>query len=149
MKRNGFTLIELMVVIVVIGILAGLTVPGLVRNLPFRRIKDARAQLVGDLNLIRQMAMSRDIHYGLGVINSRQYRIFIDTSTPRNGAYDSGEAIIKTNTLPTSVSFNSTSFTIGFNPSGMVNNSSINPLIVSIANGTVDTILIMQSGSIF
>jgi type IV fimbrial biogenesis protein FimT len=149
MKRNGFTLIELMVVVIIIGILGGLTVPSLVRNLPLRRLKDARAQMVGDLNLIRQLSMSRDLHYGLGVINSRQYRIFIDTSTPKNGTYDSGENIVKTTTLPASVSFNSTTFTIGFNPSGMVNNSSINPLIISLANGMVDTILIMQSGSIF
>jgi len=138
-----------MVVVVIIGILAGVTIPGITRNLPARRLKDARAQLVGDLNLARQMSMSRDRNYSLGVMNSTQYRVFIDNSTPKNGIYDSGDQIINTVKLPNTITFGSTAFTIGFNPSGMVNNATINPLIIRNTKGSVDTILVMQSGSIF
>lgn len=149
MRKNGFTLIELMVVVIIIGILAGLTLPGILGSLPARRLKDARSQMVGDLNLARQMSMSRDQDYSLGVVNSTQYRVFIDKSSPRNGTYDAGDQIINTASLPRTISFASTVFSIGFNPSGIVNNSTINPLVLRNSKGMVDTIMIMQSGSIF
>ncbi len=149
MKKNGFSLIELMTVIIIIGILVGLTVPSIVRNVPQRKQKDARSQLFGELHLIRQMAMGQDLFYCLDVINSTQYRVFVDNSLAPNGSYDSGERVLRTVRLPSGITFSNTTFTVGFRPTGVLINTSINALAIQNTAGARDTIYIMQSGSIF
>ncbi|MBU1355974.1 MAG: type II secretion system GspH family protein [Candidatus Edwardsbacteria bacterium] len=149
MKKNGFSLIELMTVIIIIGIMAGLTVPGIMKNIPHRKQKDARSQLFGELHLIRQMAMGKDVFYCLDVISSTQYRVFVDNSLSPNGLYDGGETILRTVQLPSGITFSNTTFSVGFRPTGVLINNTINALAIQNTVGSRDTIYIMQSGSIF
>ena len=149
MKRNGFTLIELMVVVIIIGIMAGLAAPGILRSLPQRRQQDARRQLFGDLQLLRQMSMAQDVFFCLDVTSANQYRVFRDNPASPNGEFDDGEQVVRTERLPNGISFSNTDFTVGFRPTGVLINTDINALAIQNTDGANDTIYIMQSGAVF
>lgn len=59
-KNRGFTLIEALVVVTVIGILAALTVPAFTKMLERNRLKGAAEALFNDLQLARTEAIKRN-----------------------------------------------------------------------------------------
>lgn len=72
-KKNGFSLLELLVVIVIIFILAAITVPNLVRTLSIYRVKGSAEGLASQLNLARQQAIGQ----------GRPIAVFIDPSNSK------------------------------------------------------------------
>jgi prepilin-type N-terminal cleavage/methylation domain-containing protein len=58
-RANGFSLVEMLIVLVIIGILAGLTLPHIRGHTESVAIKAAAYQLVQDLSLARQKAVSQ------------------------------------------------------------------------------------------
>lgn len=148
MKKNGFTLIELMVVVIIIGILAGITVPGLLRNLPYRRLVSGKDQIAGDLMLLRQKSIANDICYGLAnnTSNNNEYRIFIDTD--KSGTYDGGEPVVATKKLPTGVSFDG-DFSTSFLPGGTLSQAIPGTVNVINIKGEKKSLKVIYSGMVF
>jgi general secretion pathway protein G len=62
-KRSGFTLAELMVVIVIIGLLATLVVPNVVQKLFVANVAKAKADIVEIANAVTQYAIQNNGRY--------------------------------------------------------------------------------------
>ena len=58
--RTGFTLIELMVVVALVGIILALAAPSFSRTIEMQRLRGVNAQLVTDMQFARSEAVSRN-----------------------------------------------------------------------------------------
>jgi len=72
---RGVTLIETALVIGIIGLLAALSTPGLLRNMSHYRLNTASRCLVSDLRLARHMALKENRPVRLNFIDQRRYRL--------------------------------------------------------------------------
>lgn len=62
-RAGGFTLVELVVTLAVVGILIGVGVPMYVARLPETRLRSAAHDLLGELRMARSLAVANDTPY--------------------------------------------------------------------------------------
>jgi prepilin-type N-terminal cleavage/methylation domain-containing protein len=86
---KGFSLIELMVVIALIAIMAGIAVPNFQTYMKNRRLSGAASQLFVDLMNARMQAVSQNMKIIVSLENNHQYKIIRDLNG--NGTIDAGE----------------------------------------------------------
>ena len=96
-RGKGFTVVELLIVIVIIGIMTSIAVQNLLSYRPKSRLNGAARTVVADLMAARMAAVKRKCKVIVnfettGASAGREYWIVIDEN--RNNAYDSGETKI-------------------------------------------------------
>lgn len=108
--QNGFTLMELVIVVVVIGVIAGMAVPSFLSYMPKLKVKSTARDVVSDLRLARSQSISERKAYGVAIDLSKQtVTRFADTDG--DGAYSMSDSTLHVDTASTDVKISTCTFT--------------------------------------
>jgi prepilin-type N-terminal cleavage/methylation domain-containing protein len=117
---GGLTLVELMIAVALVAILAGVSVPYLLVNLPAYRANGATRQLVGDFRLAKTRAVERGVDVLIAFApGANTYTVAFDIN--ENGALDAAPTDEPIKTVNVSALYKGiefTPYTSGLNPSG-------------------------------
>ena len=111
MRNNkGITLVEILVVMVICGILAGIAAPNLTNLIRKGRIENQARQIYSDLTNTRIMAMNRNMMHFFR-ISGNSYKIYADTSNAGANfeTYNAGDSQVLERGGPDTVPFTFTS----------------------------------------
>jgi len=88
-KKAGFTLVEMMIVIAIMAILAGIAAPNFQTYMAQRRLNGAARQVMTDLMAAKMKAVTENNEFKIFLLDNHQYKILNDNNN--NGTEDSGE----------------------------------------------------------
>ena len=85
--NKGVSLIELLIVLVIVGILAGFGVPEYMRYVSKSKVRSAATELMQNMRMTRTMAIKENRTYLITLDPSQnEYMIGVDLSSPENGS---------------------------------------------------------------
>jgi type IV fimbrial biogenesis protein FimT len=150
LRNNGFTLLELMIVIAIAGVLAGVLTPS------FLEWRD-RSKVQGDATELRaafESAKLRAIKHNTNVVvtfpDATSYSVYIDTN--QNGVRDADEDQIANRTLAPGVTITGNTFVgndMAFNQRGMANGpNSTGTITMTSAGGARYSVVVSSFGRV-
>lgn len=109
----GFTMLEMMIIVVIIGIVAAMAVPSFYNTIPRLKARTEARNILNLVRLARSRAVSDGSQYGVYVDTSnRQYILFKDTINPAQMIYNTGDsAVVGPETLDPDVVLTNSTFT--------------------------------------
>lgn len=129
-KQSGFTLIEMMTAIGILGILAAVAIPGYISWLPQIRLSGATHQIVGDLMNARMLAVkeSKDVTISTG---ASSYTVTPQSETPVTKSISNSYPGVSMST--SSITFNARGVVSGTLPTITVNGGSAGTKSISVS----------------
>jgi len=126
--ENGFTMIELLIVVVIIGIIAGLAVPNFAGAIQKIRWRSSATDITKALRLARSSAIAKNAQFGVQVdFENRRVVVFKDLSSPASFNFDEqNDSIVTSDTIDANVDEIYSSFSSGavcFFPNGRASES--------------------------
>jgi prepilin-type N-terminal cleavage/methylation domain-containing protein len=124
-SKQGFTLIELMITVVIIGVVAGMAAPSFQTAWERQRFQGGNKEIVSKLRAARSFAVSSKEPHGIHFdTEAKVYTLFRDVANPGDNTFESGDSVISADTLPVEFTYLSTFFE--------------NDVIMFKANGSAD-----------
>jgi type IV fimbrial biogenesis protein FimT len=158
MRPNaGFSMIELLIVVAVIGVLLGVGIPGFSSFRDTLAKEEAMGQLVADLRHARQTSVTRHrsvvVAFGNGSVTTNITTYTIHTDLDGDRVKDANEVRVQ-RSLPKRVRLSSVALTpvdsLIFDTSGLlVPGSAGGRLILADARGRPDTLAVSALGMVF
>lgn len=90
-STKGFSLVELLVALTILGILVAISVPGILGQMPRYRLNGATRQIMTDLMWARMQAVSQNNQFRVFFLDNHRYTILDDDDS--DGNIDAGEWI--------------------------------------------------------
>lgn len=137
MTSSGFTLLELMVTLAIMGVVAGIAMPNFLSYIPKSRLNGAATMVMTDMMAARMKAVKRNTRFQIYFSGDHQYKICDDADGNGTVTDCEGDALIKDiQTEYGDVTFSSTN-----NPIFLPRGSASNLATVTFTNASGSKIL--------